>query len=89
MLELDKDSFLNISEFINEEDIFEEEIKKKLNNDFENKSSNDNNKNEFEYIVRIKENNMLKRENEELKNRIKNLLKEKNELKEKIIISPS
>jgi len=89
MLELDKDSFLNISEFINEEDIFEEEMKKKLNNDFENKSSNDNNKNEFEYIVRIKENNMLKRENEELKNRIKNLLKEKNELKEKIIISPS
>jgi regulator of replication initiation timing len=39
--------------------------------------------------VRIKENNMLKRENEELKNRIKNLLEEKNELEEKIIISPS
>ena len=87
MLELDKDSFLNISEFINEEDYFEEEIKKKSNNELENKSSND--KNEYEYIVRIKENNMLKRENEELKDQIKNLLKEKNELKEKIIISPS
>ncbi len=89
MSEIDKDSFLNISEFINEEDNLEGEIKDKFNEEEQQENKLVNNKNEYEYIVRIKENNILKRENEELKNQINNLLNTQNDLRGKLMISPS
>jgi len=91
MSETDKDSFMNISEFINEEDNLETEMKEKYEKYYEeqDKESNNNNKNNYDYIVRIKENNMLKRENEELKNQINGLLEAQNDLKGQLIISPS
>lgn len=88
MSEIDKDSFLNVSEFINEEDNLEGEIKVKFNED-EQENNSVINKNEYDYIVRIKENNFLKRENEELKNQINKLLNTQNDLNGKLMISPS
>jgi len=81
--DLDKSSFLNISEYMNE-DYNIIDVKNKGNEDHESK-----NKNEYDYISRIKENNIIKRENEELRTQLNDLLRERNELKEKLIVSPS
>ncbi len=88
---LDKSSFFDISEYMNEDfnilkiknNITEVQEKKFNNSDLEI------NKNEYDYIARIKENSILKRENEELKCQLNELLVGRNKFKENVITSSS
>lgn len=73
---------------MNEDEDIVDEIRNKTNDEQDMKIINSN-KNDYEYISRIKENNMLKRENEDLKNQIENLLKDNKELKKKKYIDSS